>query len=77
MTRFAPGLRRNDIPINHMVTDDETAQGWNFELIPLKPVASRFVRCKVTPRHILAITEVQILDSIKYEPFDLRITLPR
>ncbi len=59
-----------------MLPNDETARGWNFELILPTPVPARFVRYEVTPRHILAIFEVQVLDSIKHEPYDLKIALP-
>jgi hypothetical protein len=34
------------------------------------------VKFKITPARILAISELQVLDSITYEPFDLRIALP-
>ena len=31
---------------------------------------------QITPQRILTVSEVQVLDSIRYEPFDLRIALP-
>ncbi len=34
------------------------------------------MKFRITPKRILGVTEVQALDSVKYEPFDLRITLP-
>lgn len=34
------------------------------------------MRYKVTPRHILSISEVQVLDRVTYEPFDLKVALP-
>lgn len=74
--RFNLNLRLKDIPVNHMLPDEETARGWNFELVPAEPVRARFVRYKVTPRHILSISEVQVLDEVRYTPFDLRIALP-
>ena len=74
--KFDFDLRRKEVPINHMIPDDETAQGWNFVKVLPQPVRARFVRFRVTPHRILGITEVQALDSIKYEPFDLRIALP-
>ena len=69
-------LRWKDIPVNHMLPDDEMARGWNFEMIPPQPVAARYVRYHVVPRHILAISEVQVFDRITYTPHDLRIALP-
>ena len=48
----------------------------NFELIPPEPVQARYVRYKVTPERALTVSEVEVLDSIRYEPFDLRIALP-
>jgi len=34
------------------------------------------VRFQVTPRRAVGISEVQALDFVKYEPFDLRVALP-
>ena len=65
-----------DIPINHFMPDDETAQGYTFALIPPKPVQARYVRFPITPERILTVSEVQVLDFIKYEPFDIRVALP-
>ena len=65
-----------DIPINHFMPDDEHAQGFNHTLIPAKPVQARYVRFAITPARILTVSEVQVLDGIKFEPFDLRIALP-
>ena len=73
---FNLNIRRKDVPINHMMPDDETATGLTYELIPTEPVKARFVRFKITAQRTLTVSEVQVLDSIRYEPFDLRITLP-
>ena len=73
---FNTNVYRKDVPINFMVQDNEKAQGWNFELIPDKPVKAQFARWKVSAARWLAVTEVQALDSIKYEPFDIRLSLP-
>ncbi len=73
---FDLNLWRKDIPINHFITDEETARAWNYERIPEAPVSARYVRYKVTPRRALCISEVQALKSIRYEPFDIRIALP-
>jgi hypothetical protein len=56
--------------------DDETATGFVFALLPPKPVEARHVRFRIVPRRTLAVSEVQVLDGIRYEPFDLRIALP-
>jgi hypothetical protein len=73
---FNLNLRRKDIPINHMMPDDETATGFTYDLIPARPVKARFVRFKITARRTLTVSEVQVLDWIRYKPFDLRIALP-
>lgn len=65
-----------DIPINHFMPDDEHARGYNHTLIPPKPVQARYVRFAITPARILTVSEVQVLDAIKFEPFDIRIALP-
>ena len=69
-------LRWTDIPVNHLMPDDETAKGYMFALRPPKPVQARFVRFRITPQRILTVSEVQVLDFIRNEPFDLRLTLP-
>jgi hypothetical protein len=73
---FELNLWRKDIPINHFVTDEETARAWNYERILSKPVSARYVKYKVTPRRAVCVTEVQALKYIKYKPFDIRIALP-
>jgi hypothetical protein len=74
--RFDFNLWRKDIPINHMLPDEETAKGFNFTKLLPTPVSARFVRFQVTPRRAVGISEVQALDFVKYEPFDLRVALP-
>lgn len=73
---FNTDVRRTDVPINHLLPDDETAGGWNFEHLLPQPVRARYVKFKITPKRVLGVTEVQALDSVKYEPFDVRIALP-
>jgi hypothetical protein len=73
---FDLDVRRKDVPINHLLPDDETGQAWNFERLLDRPVQARYVRFQLRPRRILGVTEVQALEFIKYEPFDLRIALP-
>ena len=69
-------LHWKDLPVNFMWPDSEQLQGHMFDLILPKPVEARCVQFKVNSPRATAITEVQALDWIKYEPFDLRIALP-
>jgi hypothetical protein len=69
-------LRWRDLPVNHMWPDEEAITAHLFELVPREPVPARYVQWKISPRRTLCVSEVQVLDSIKYEPFDLRIALP-
>lgn len=73
---FNLNLRWKDVPANLLMPDDETATGLLYELTPPQPVQARYVRFKITPERILTVSEVQALDFIKYEPFDLRVALP-
>jgi hypothetical protein len=73
---FNFNLRWKDIPANHMWPDEETLRGPNCLLIPAKPVEARYVRFDMTPARFLSISEVQVLDFVKYEPFDLKLALP-
>jgi hypothetical protein len=73
---FNFNLRWKDLPANHPFPDDEAFTGYNFTLVSEHPIEARYVRFAVTPARILAISEVQVLDSIESEPFDLRIALP-
>jgi hypothetical protein len=73
---FDLSLRWKDIPINHIMPDDETACGPNFALIPPKPVKAQFVRFRITPERIMTVSEVQVLEFVKFQPFDLKIALP-
>ncbi len=69
-------LRRKDVPVNHMLPDEETAGGWPFELLLPAPVQARYVRFRLTPQRIVCVSEVQVFDAVTYEPFDLRLALP-
>ncbi|HEY0455637.1 MAG TPA: discoidin domain-containing protein [Verrucomicrobiae bacterium] len=73
---FDFNLRWKDLPVNLMWPDDETFTGQNFELLLPQPVSARYVRFKITPERTMTVSEVQALDFIKYEPFDLRVALP-
>jgi hypothetical protein len=74
---FKLNLRHKDVPVNHMLPDDETATGWLYDLVLGRPVEARYVRFRITPARSLTVSEVQVLDFVRYEPFDLRIALPR
>ncbi|HHN47174.1 MAG TPA: hypothetical protein ENN09_07015 [Planctomycetes bacterium] len=69
-------IRWIDMPVNHMWTDEETLCGATFRLILENPVKARFVQYRLFPKRFLCVTELEVLDAIKFEPFDLRIALP-
>ncbi|MDQ3815810.1 MAG: discoidin domain-containing protein, partial [Armatimonadota bacterium] len=69
-------LRYKDIPINFMLPDEETLTGATFRFIPDKPVTTRYVQYKITNKRNFDVTELEVLDAIKFEPYDLRLALP-
>ena len=69
-------LRRKDLPANHFWPDEEVIAAHLFELIPPAAVPARYVRFTITPERTLTVSEIQVWDSIRYDPFDLRLTLP-
>ena len=69
-------LRWKDIPANYAWPDEETLCGSNYLLVAAAPVEARYVRFNITPARFLSVSEVQVLDSVKFEPFDLRIAPP-
>jgi hypothetical protein len=69
-------LRWKDLPVNHFYTDEETATGATFRLLPKEPVKTRYVRYQIKSDRVFCATELEVLDSIKHEPFDLRLALP-
>ncbi|MBI5387157.1 MAG: hypothetical protein HZA90_21015 [Verrucomicrobia bacterium] len=73
---FNFNLRWRDFPANHFWPDDETLCAHLFELILPAPVDARYVRFKLTPARIVTVSEVEVLESIDYAPFDLRLALP-
>lgn len=73
---FGLNLRWKDLPANHFWPDDEKIQAHNFELACDAPADARYVRYRITPERTLTVSEVQALEFIKYESFDLRIALP-
>jgi len=68
--------RWKDLPVNHLWPDHETIQGATFRLAPDRPVEARYVQYRVTNARFFACTELEVLDAIRFEPFDLRIALP-
>jgi hypothetical protein len=75
--KFDFRLRWKDVPVNYMWTDEETFGAYNHTLVLDKPVDARFVKFAVKPSRMMVITEVQALDGVKYEPFDLKVALPK
>ncbi len=69
-------LRWKDLPVNDIWPDEETICGPNYLLMPPEPVEARYVRFVITPQRFLSVSEVQVLDSVTYQPFDLKIALP-
>jgi hypothetical protein len=69
-------LRWKDLPVNHFWPDEETLDAHLFEHILAAPVQARYVQFKITPQRTLTVSEVEVLDSIQYRPFDLRLALP-
>jgi hypothetical protein len=74
--KFDFRLRWKDVPVNYMWTDEETFAAHNHTLVLDKPIEARYVRFNVTPSRKMVITEVQVLDGVKSEPFDLKIAVP-
>jgi hypothetical protein len=69
-------LHRKDIPVNHLLPDDETLTATTFRIMPDRPVTAHYVQYKVTSSRFFDCTELEVLDSIRYESFCLRIALP-
>ena len=70
-------LRWKDLPVNYVWPDDETFAGGTFRLVPERPVTTRFVQYKVTSKRNFCATELEVLDSLKREPYDMRVALPQ
>ena len=69
-------LRWRDLAANHMLPDNEKLTAHLFELLPPAPVDARYIRFDISPQRSLCVNEVQVLDSLVYKPFDLRLALP-
>lgn len=69
-------LKWKDLPVNHIYPDEEKLTAHTFRLIPKDKVKARYVRYQITsPRHFCA-TEIEVLDSIRFDPFDLKLAPP-
>jgi len=73
---FRMNMRFKDVPANVMLPDDEGARGFIAERVLPKGVQARYVKFKVTSPRTMQLMELQVFDWIKYEPFDLRLSLP-
>ncbi|MCL2641636.1 MAG: hypothetical protein FWD53_12375 [Phycisphaerales bacterium] len=73
---FKTNLRRIDIPINFMLPDEETLCAPNLFLAPSTPIEARYVKYKISSPRMFDISEIQVLDSYEFKPFDLKIALP-
>jgi hypothetical protein len=69
-------LRWKELPVNLMWPDEETLTGATCRFIPEQPVTARYVQYKVTSERFFCCTELEVLEAIRFEPFDLRIALP-
>ena len=74
--QFNFNLRWKDLAANFMWPDDEGLAAYNYELVAERPVDARYVKFLLTPARLMGVSEVQVLESITYEPFDLKIALP-
>jgi len=59
-----------------MWPDEERITGHTFRLIPQQPARARYVRYRVANKRWFDCTEVEVLDTIRFEPFEMRIALP-
>lgn len=74
--KFDFKLRWKDIPVNYMWSDEELFVAHNHTLLLDKPIEARYVKYVLKPSRHMVVTEVQALDGVKSEPFDLKIALP-
>jgi hypothetical protein len=69
-------LRWKDIPVNYMWSDEESFVAHNHTLQVDKPVEARYVKFATKASRFMVVTEVQVLDGVKTEPYELKIALP-
>ena len=68
-------LRWVDLPVNYMWPDNESITSATFRFVRTMPVMARYVKYQVTNKRIFDCAGLEVLDSIKSEPFDLRLAL--
>lgn len=69
-------LRWRDLPANYIWPDDETITSATFRCAPSHPLTARYVKFAITNKRVFDCAGIEVLDSFKLEPFDLRIALP-
>ncbi|HEY5910254.1 MAG TPA: hypothetical protein VJA21_06575 [Verrucomicrobiae bacterium] len=69
-------LRWVDLPVNFMWPDDETMTSAMFRCLPVRAVPARYVRFQIANKRIVDCAGIEVLDTVKSEPFDLRVALP-
>jgi hypothetical protein len=74
--KFDFKLRWKDIPVNYMWTDEEKFVAHNHTLKLDQPIDARYVKFACKSSRFMVISEVQVLDGVKSEPFDLKVALP-
>ena len=75
--KFDFKLRWKDVPVNYMWPDDEQFVAYNHTLLLDQPIEPRYVKFAAKASRFMVISEVQVLDGVKSEPFDLKVALPR
>ena len=73
---FKMNLRWKELPVNFMWPDSEVIAAHNYFLPMASPVETRYVKYKLSSSRSMNCSEVQVLESFKFEPYDLRIALP-
>jgi hypothetical protein len=59
-----------------MWTDEETMTSGTFRLVPDQPVTTRYVQYRIRNQRFFDCAGLEVLDSIRTTPFDLRLALP-
>jgi hypothetical protein len=75
--KFDLRLRWKDVPVNYMWPDDEQFVAYNHTLLLDQPIETRYVKFAAKASRFMVISEVQVLDGVKSQPFDLKIALPK
>jgi hypothetical protein len=69
-------LRWKDLPVNFMWPDSHHLTAHNHTKLLDEPVQTRYVMFKLTSDRFLSVSELQVIESVTSEPFDLRLALP-